>query len=50
MSLQKRKNNFLKTDSKSVTVNLKTYGKLLNQSDYLISMVYAELVLLQKIK
>ena len=32
ISLQKRKKNFLKTNSKSVSVNLKTYGKLLNHS------------------
>ena len=30
--LQKRKKRFLKTNSKSVSVNLKTYGKLLNCS------------------
>ena len=34
-----RKKNFLKTNSKSVLVNLKTYGKLLNHSDYLINLV-----------
>ena len=34
-----RKQNFLKTNSKSVLVNLKTYGKLLNHSDYLINLV-----------
>ena len=39
ISLQKRKKNFLKTNSKSVSVNLKTYGKLLNHSDYLINLV-----------
>ena len=35
----KKENNFLKTNSKSVLVNLKTYGKLLNHSDYLINLV-----------
>ena len=38
ISLQKRKNNFLTTNSKSVSVKLKTYGKLLNHSSYLINM------------
>ena len=32
ISLQKRKNNFLKANSKSVSVNLKIYGKLPNKS------------------
>ena len=33
ISLQQRKNNFLKTNSTSVSVNLKTYGKLKNHSE-----------------
>ena len=37
--IAKRKKNFLKRNSKSVSVNLKTYGKLLNHSDYLINLV-----------
>ena len=41
ISLQKRKKNFLKTNSKNVLVNLKTYGKLLNYSDYLMYLVDA---------
>ena len=36
--LQKRKKNFLRTNSKSVSVKLKTYGKLLNHSSYLINI------------
>ena len=32
ISLQKRKKNFLKANSKSVSVNLKIYGKLPNKS------------------
>ena len=39
ISWQKRKNNFLKTNSKSVSVNLKTYGKVLHHSDYLKNLV-----------
>ena len=39
ISLQKRKNNFLKTNLKSVLVNPKAYGKILNHSDYLINLV-----------
>ena len=31
--IAKKKKNFLKTNSKSVSVNLKTYRKLLNHSD-----------------
>ena len=30
---------FLKTNSKSVSVNLNAYGKLLNHSEYLINLV-----------
>ena len=37
--IAKRKKNFLKTNSKSVSVNLKTYGKPLNHLDYLINLV-----------
>ena len=29
----------MKTNSKSVSVNLKTYGKLLNHSDYVTDLV-----------
>ena len=36
--IAKRKKNFLKKNSKSVSVNLKTYGKLLNHSDYPINL------------
>lgn len=50
ISLQKKKKNFLKRNSRSVLANLKTYGKLLNQSAYLISLTDEELVFLQKIK
>ena len=39
ISLQKRENKFLKTNSKTASVNLKTSGKLLNHSDYLINLV-----------
>ena len=48
--IAKRKKNYLKTNSKSVSVNRKTYGKLLDRSDYLINLVNVWLVLLQKIK
>ena len=34
-----KKGNFLKTNSKSVSVNLKIYGKLLNHLDNLVHLV-----------
>ena len=37
--LAKKKNNFLKTNLKNVSVNLKTYGKLLISNDYLKNLV-----------
>ena len=37
-SLQKGKNNFLRTNSNNVLTNLKTYGRLINHSDYLINL------------
>ena len=44
ISLLKRKKNFKhptnkKNNSKSVSINLMTYGKLLNYSDYLVNLV-----------
>ena len=37
--LAKKKNNFLKTNLKNVSVNLKTYGKLLISNEYLKNLV-----------
>ena len=37
---KKKKRFFEKKNSKSILVNLKTYGKLLNHSDYQINLVH----------
>lgn len=37
--IAKRRRNSLKTNSESLLVNIKTYGRLLNRSDYLINLV-----------